>query len=141
MRNGALGIEIEVNASWSGRPRGPPCPAPSITASKICSIQNLDTAGLLDAALGAVAGTSVGAATRGRLAKEFEKDLPVALLEDVAAIVISIVRCQRASRRTHRSAHQTPAKDAPNELRWHLAAWRIRQFVVDPSTNATTMNM
>jgi uncharacterized membrane protein len=51
--------------------------------------------GLLAGALGAVAGTLGGAATRGRLAKAFGKDLPAALLEDVAAIVISIVAVSR----------------------------------------------
>jgi uncharacterized membrane protein len=49
------------------------------------------TAGLLAGALGAVVGTLGGATIRGRLAKAFGKDLPAALLEDVAAIVISIV--------------------------------------------------
>jgi uncharacterized membrane protein len=49
------------------------------------------TAGLLAGALGAVVGTLGGAAIRGRLAKAFGKDLPAALLEDVAAIVISII--------------------------------------------------
>jgi uncharacterized membrane protein len=49
------------------------------------------TAGVLAGALGAVAGTLGGAALRSRLAKAFERDLPAALLEDVAAIVISIV--------------------------------------------------
>ena len=48
-------------------------------------------AGLLAGALGAILGTLGGAATRSRLAKAFGKDLPAALLEDVAAIVISIV--------------------------------------------------
>jgi uncharacterized membrane protein len=47
--------------------------------------------GLLAGALGAVVGTLGGAAIRGRLAKAFGKDLPAALLEDVAAIVISII--------------------------------------------------
>jgi uncharacterized membrane protein len=51
--------------------------------------------GLLAGVLGAVAGTLGGAAIRGRLAKAFGKDLPVALLEDVAAIVISIVAISR----------------------------------------------
>ena len=53
------------------------------------------TAGLLVGALGAVIGTLGGAATRMRLAKAFGKDLPAALLEDVAAIVISIVAVSR----------------------------------------------
>ena len=47
--------------------------------------------GLLAGALGAIVGTLGGAATRARVAKAFGKDLPAALLEDVAAIVISIV--------------------------------------------------
>ena len=49
------------------------------------------TGGLLAGALGAVVGTLGGAAIRRRLAKAFGKDLPAALLEDVAAIVISIL--------------------------------------------------
>jgi uncharacterized membrane protein len=49
------------------------------------------TTGLLAGAAGAVIGTLGGAAARSRLAKAFGKDLPAALLEDVAAIVISIV--------------------------------------------------
>jgi uncharacterized membrane protein len=53
------------------------------------------TAGLLAGALGAVVGTLGGAAARRRLAKAFGKDLLVALLEDVAAIVISIVAVSR----------------------------------------------
>ena len=48
------------------------------------------TAGLLAGALGAVVGTLGGESIRGRLAQAFGKDLPAALLEDVAAIVISI---------------------------------------------------
>jgi uncharacterized membrane protein len=51
--------------------------------------------GLLAGAVGAVVGTLGGAATRRRLAKAFGRDLPVALLEDVAAIVISIVAVSR----------------------------------------------
>src|SRR5580692_2121476 len=43
--------------------------------------------------------------------------------------------CQPACRHTHRGAHQAPAKDARNELRWHSAACRIRQFVVDQLTD------
>jgi uncharacterized membrane protein len=52
-------------------------------------------AGLIAGAFGAVVGTLGGAAVRGRLAKAFGKDLPAALLEDVAAIVISIVAVSR----------------------------------------------
>ena len=40
-------------------------------------------------------GTLGDAVTRRRLAKAFGKDLPVALLENVAAIVISIVAISR----------------------------------------------
>jgi uncharacterized membrane protein len=47
--------------------------------------------GVLAGALGAVIGTLGGATARSRLARAFGKDLPAALLEDVAAIVISIV--------------------------------------------------
>jgi uncharacterized membrane protein len=49
------------------------------------------TAGLLAGAVGAVIGTLGGAGARGHMAKAFGTDLPAALLEDVAAIVISIV--------------------------------------------------
>jgi uncharacterized membrane protein len=51
--------------------------------------------GLLAGAVGAVAGKSGGAAIRGRLAEALGKDLPAALLEDVVAIVISIVALSR----------------------------------------------
>jgi uncharacterized membrane protein len=47
--------------------------------------------GLLAGAIGAVAGTYGGAAVRGRLATAFGKDFPAALLEDVVAIVLSVV--------------------------------------------------
>ena len=47
--------------------------------------------GLLVAAIGAVGGTLGGAALRGRLAKAFGNDLPAALLEDGAAIALSIL--------------------------------------------------
>ena len=53
------------------------------------------TSGLLAGALGAVVGTLGGAAARGRMAKAFGRDLPGALLEDVAAIAISIVAVSR----------------------------------------------
>jgi len=52
--------------------------------------------GLLAGAVGAVVGTLGGAATRRRLVKAFGRDLPVALFEDVTAIVISIVAVSRA---------------------------------------------
>ena len=48
-------------------------------------------AGLIAGAVGAVAGTLGGSAVRGALAKVFGKDLPAALLEDVTAIVLSIL--------------------------------------------------
>jgi len=47
--------------------------------------------GLLAGAVGAVAGTLGGAAARGALASAIGKDLPAALIEDVVAIVLSIV--------------------------------------------------
>jgi len=47
--------------------------------------------GLIAGAVGAVAGTFGGAAFRSRLAAAFGKDLPAALVEDVTAIVLSIV--------------------------------------------------
>ena len=51
--------------------------------------------GLLAGAVGAVVGTLGGAAIRGRLAEALGKDLPAAQLEDVVAIVISIVALSR----------------------------------------------
>jgi uncharacterized membrane protein len=47
--------------------------------------------GLTLGALGAVAGTLGGAAIRGKLAGAFGRDLPAALLEDVAAIAIAVI--------------------------------------------------
>jgi uncharacterized membrane protein len=47
--------------------------------------------GLILGAIGAVVGTYGGAAARGSLAKAFGKDLPAALVEDVAAILLSIL--------------------------------------------------
>lgn len=45
--------------------------------------------GLLAGALGATAGTLGGAALRSKLAAEFGKDLPAALLEDGVAVALS----------------------------------------------------
>jgi uncharacterized membrane protein len=47
--------------------------------------------GLILGAIGAVVGTYGGAAVRGGLAKTFGKDLPAALVEDAAAILLSIL--------------------------------------------------
>jgi uncharacterized membrane protein len=47
--------------------------------------------GLLLGAIGAVGGTLGGAAVRARLARVFGKDVPAALLEDGAGIVLSIL--------------------------------------------------
>jgi uncharacterized membrane protein len=47
-------------------------------------------AGLLLGAVGAVAGTLGGAAVRGKLATAFGRDVPAALLEDVASIAIAV---------------------------------------------------
>ena len=47
-------------------------------------------AGLILGMLGAVAGTFGGAAVRGKLASAFSKDLPAALLEDIAAIAVAV---------------------------------------------------
>jgi len=51
--------------------------------------------GLLAGAVGAVGGTFGGAALRGRLALAFGKDLPAALLEDGAAILLSFIAVTR----------------------------------------------
>jgi uncharacterized membrane protein len=51
--------------------------------------------GLVLGALGAVCGTLGGAAVRGRLASAFGRDLPAALLEDVAAIAIAVFSVMR----------------------------------------------
>jgi uncharacterized membrane protein len=47
--------------------------------------------GLLAGAIGAVLGTYGGAAFRARLASTLGKDLPAALVEDVLAVVLSLV--------------------------------------------------
>ncbi len=51
--------------------------------------------GLVLGALGAVCGTLGGAAVRSKLAAAFHRDLPAALLEDVAAIAIAIFSVAR----------------------------------------------
>jgi uncharacterized membrane protein len=51
--------------------------------------------GVLAGAIGAVAGTLGGAAVRGLMAKAFGKDLPAALIEDTAAIVLAILAVSR----------------------------------------------
>ncbi len=51
--------------------------------------------GLILGAIGAVCGTLGGAAVRARLAALFGRDLPAALLEDVAAIAIAVISVSR----------------------------------------------
>jgi uncharacterized membrane protein len=51
--------------------------------------------GVVAGAIGAVVGTYGGAALRGRLAAAFGKDSPAALVEDVLAIVLSVVVVSR----------------------------------------------
>lgn len=51
--------------------------------------------GLVAGAIGAVVGTVGGAAVRGRLASAFGKDFPAALIEDVVAIILSVVVVSR----------------------------------------------
>ena len=51
--------------------------------------------GLILGAIGAAAGTYGGAVVRGSMAKAFGKDLPAALVEDVAAILLSILAVAR----------------------------------------------
>lgn len=51
--------------------------------------------GLLAGAVGAIGGTYSGAAVRRRLSLAFGKDLPAALLEDAAAIVLSFLAVAR----------------------------------------------
>lgn len=46
--------------------------------------------GLLLGAIGAVAGTLGGAAARAKLAATYKRDLPAALMEDLAAIAIAV---------------------------------------------------
>lgn len=55
------------------------------------------TVGLILGALGAVVGTLGGAAVRGRLAAAFGRDLPAALVEDLAGIAIAIFAVMRAA--------------------------------------------
>lgn len=52
--------------------------------------------GLILGAIGAVVGTLGGAAVRGKLASAFGRDLPAALLEDIAAFAIAIFSVLRA---------------------------------------------
>ena len=47
--------------------------------------------GALTGAVGAIIGTLAGAEVRASLAKAFGRDLPAALIEDVAAIVLAIL--------------------------------------------------
>lgn len=47
--------------------------------------------GAILGAIGAVIGTYAGADIRGRLARSFGRDLPAALIEDVAAIVLAFL--------------------------------------------------
>jgi uncharacterized membrane protein len=46
--------------------------------------------GLILGAVGAVVGTLAGAAARAELASDFGRDLPAAILEDIAAIAIAV---------------------------------------------------
>ncbi len=48
-------------------------------------------AGLLAGVIGAVAGTYGGAEVRARIAKAFGRDLPAALIEDAAAIILGLI--------------------------------------------------
>jgi uncharacterized membrane protein len=51
--------------------------------------------GLIAGIIGAILGTLGGAAIRGKLAAAFGKDLPAALTEDVAGIVLAVVAVMR----------------------------------------------
>lgn len=51
--------------------------------------------GLILGVFGAVLGTLGGAAVRGKLAAAFHRDLPAALLEDVAGIAIVLLAAMR----------------------------------------------
>jgi uncharacterized membrane protein len=48
-------------------------------------------AGLVAGVIGAVIGTYGGAEVRARMAKAFGRDLPAALIEDVAAVVLGLI--------------------------------------------------
>jgi uncharacterized membrane protein len=62
-----------------------------MTGATVGAAGHMLVAGLVLGAVGAVAGTLGGAAVRGKLAAAFGRDLPAALLEDVAAIAIAVV--------------------------------------------------
>ncbi|HVZ82808.1 MAG TPA: hypothetical protein VG893_03975 [Terracidiphilus sp.] len=61
----------------------------------LCAFLIRAVAGLILGAIGAVCGTLGGAAVRGRLAAAFNRDLPAALLEDVAAIALAAFSVMR----------------------------------------------
>jgi uncharacterized membrane protein len=67
----------------------------SLVGATIGAAGNSLVTGLLLGALGAVAGTLGGAAARGKLAAAFGRDLPAALIEDLAAIAIAVVAMLR----------------------------------------------
>jgi uncharacterized membrane protein len=67
----------------------------SLSGAAIGAGSGMLLAGLAIGAVGAVAGTLGGAEVRGALARAFGKDLPAALLEDVTAILLSILTVTR----------------------------------------------
>lgn len=62
----------------------------ALVGAAVGAASQMLVAGLIAGAVGAVAGTLGGAAVRGTLARAFGKDLPAALIEDAAAILLSI---------------------------------------------------
>ncbi|MGA8531494.1 MAG: DUF4126 domain-containing protein, partial [Acidobacteriaceae bacterium] len=60
----------------------------SLVGATLGAAGHLLVAGLVLGVCGAVIGTLGGAAARGKLARAFGRDLPAALLEDMAAILI-----------------------------------------------------
>lgn len=62
-----------------------------LSGGAIGAAHGMLVAGLVLGVLGAVAGTLGGSAVRGKLGVAFGKDLPAALLEDVAAIVLAVI--------------------------------------------------
>jgi uncharacterized membrane protein len=67
----------------------------SLVGATVGAAGQMLTLGLIAGALGAVIGTYGGSAVRARLAAAFGKDLPAALVEDLAAILIAAFSLMR----------------------------------------------
>ena len=63
----------------------------AITGTAVGATGGSPWGGLAAGVLGAVAGTLIGAGMRARLAHAFGRDLPAALLEDVATVAVAVL--------------------------------------------------